>query len=118
MVVAAESAAEMRRGGKIPDYAALRPGMNVIDAVIKLIRSNPSVTRGLDHASRIYPTCALNMLRNRLNRFRMVHPLRKDFFPKRMDCNGTRACPSSEILKRRKSDKPTCGVKPGNDAYL
>jgi hypothetical protein len=65
----------MRRGGKIPDYAALRPGMNVIDAVIKLIRSNPLVTRGLDPR---------------------VHPLRKDFFPKRMDCR----------------------VKPGNDAYL
>jgi hypothetical protein len=30
----------MRRGGKIPDYAALRPGMDVIHAVIKLIRSD------------------------------------------------------------------------------
>ena len=44
-----------------------------------------------------------------------VHPLRKTRFAKKMDCIGTRACPSSALLRAASRVNPTCGVKPGND---
>jgi hypothetical protein len=43
------------------------------------IRSYPPVTRGLDHASRIYPTCVTKMPEIEYARFRVVHLLRKNF---------------------------------------
>jgi hypothetical protein len=36
-------------------------------------------------------------------------------FAKKMDCTGTRACPSSALLRAASRVNPTCGVKPGND---
>ena len=44
-----------------------------------------------------------------------VHPLRKMRFAKKMDCTGTRGCPSSALLRAASRVNPTCGVKPGND---
>jgi hypothetical protein len=42
------------------------------------IRSYPPVTRGLDHATRIYPTCATKMPELGYARFRAVNLLRKN----------------------------------------
>ena len=41
------------------------------------------VTRGLDHASRIYPTCALEVAEIGFTRFRVVHRASKDFLRRR-----------------------------------
>ena len=52
-----------------------------------------AVTRGLDHASRIYPTCAFQVPKSGKPDFGAVHHSLQDSFAKRMDCR----------------------VKPGND---
>jgi hypothetical protein len=57
------------------------------------------VTRGLDHASQIYPTCAIEVPELGFTQVRVVHPFRKILLAKKMDC-------------RVKS------VKPGNDIFL
>src|SRR5207247_153184 len=44
-----------------------------------------------------------------------IHLLRKKSVRRRMDCTGTRACPSSAFSSAASRASPTCGVKPGND---
>jgi len=44
------------------------------------------VTRGLDHASRIHPTCRFQVPKSGEPDFGAVHPLRKTRFAKKMDC--------------------------------
>src|SRR6202022_4496193 len=41
---------------------------------------HPGVTRGLDHASRVYSTCELEVPKFGYTRVRVVHSLRNDFF--------------------------------------
>src|SRR5262249_42824896 len=49
------------------------------------------VIRGLDHASRVHPTCALKAPEIGFPRFRVVHHSSQGFFAKRMDCRGISA---------------------------
>src|SRR5947209_5649257 len=44
------------------------------------------VTRGLDHASRVHPICALKTPEIGYTRFRVVHDSSQELFAKRMDC--------------------------------
>jgi hypothetical protein len=69
------------------------------------IRSYPPVTRGLDHASRIYPTCASKMPEIGSTRFRVVHLLRKNFL-RRDGLHRNSGLPELRILMRRKSGIP------------
>jgi hypothetical protein len=60
---------------------------------VRLIQRVPRVTRGLDHASRIHPTCAPKRPKSDKPDFGWSIFLRKNAFAKKMDCR----------------------VKPGND---
>jgi hypothetical protein len=46
-----------------------------------------------------------------------IHLKKQSQFSK-MDCIGTRACPSSAVSSAASRVNPTCGVKPGNDAWM
>jgi hypothetical protein len=44
-----------------------------------------------------------------------IHPIRKKIFTKIDGLHRNSGSPELRSMMRRKSGKPTCGVKPGND---
>src|SRR5262245_12676921 len=75
------------------------PNANPISAAVDLYSSCPGI------ASRKTRVDAL-----------MTRASIKNTSPKRMDCNGTRACPSSATRSAASRASPTRGAKPGNDS--